>query len=618
MASFTGKHMNGRGCLIATCHIGTDNRTAAGENAAGNRVAVSHGDDKRAITGCGARADIGKRDRVAAVGSRDRPDIQEVSDLSHVCPAGLVGNAIVKDMAHGEACRCGRIIGIGIGQGHHADIGNILCRHREGERALLHEADKIQLVGVLRHDGNSTILQEISCGHRRDGITEHCIESRQIRGSGDVTILGSNHRSACICAVGIGKPCCRGGKFLTTLQRKNQGFCGAPRWVDNDLVIVKSPADKPDCHPGKLDRTRAGGHDLAKIVTPDPFVLIGIIGKGDAFRIDQIHILDIDLGIGLADIGGTKGYNGAPRKEQVAAKITVKCYPLAMHRIQVTRHKMRQIIYLASALMRRAVTPLKPGQPAVGHLVGQCLDTGITNLENKPVIQCGHAHIVAFRPVNDLRTRDRVPKPQGCASLGVNGCVDLNKFADLVDQHVTAVEKGFRRSRISLCQLQVDIKQPFDKGVEIVDSLICLGDQAAFERGERACHFVESVSNGPAPLQRHDTRPHLGRHIAHIMKAGKKLFENRADIALARDQNRLQLFKCFEIGCGGFGIGTGIARLVQQEFVERSLDVGYTHTKPAIAADTINVALTSRNFLQLCLTALVTISVDIGDVLAGH
>ena len=102
MASFTGKNMNGRGCLIATCHIGTDNRTAAGEYAAGSRVAVSHGDDKRAITGCGARADIGKRDSVAAVGSRDRPDIQEIGDLPHICPAGLVGNTIVKHMAHGE------------------------------------------------------------------------------------------------------------------------------------------------------------------------------------------------------------------------------------------------------------------------------------------------------------------------------------------------------------------------------------------------------------------------------------------------------------------------------------------------------------------------------------
>ena len=82
-------------------------------------------------------------------------------------------------MAHREACRGTTTTGVGVGQGHRADIGNILCRHREGEGALLHKTDEIKLVSILRHDGDGTITQKVGCGNRRNGIPEHCAECRQ-------------------------------------------------------------------------------------------------------------------------------------------------------------------------------------------------------------------------------------------------------------------------------------------------------------------------------------------------------------------------------------------------------------------------------------------------------
>ena len=125
---------------------------------------------------------------------------------------------------------------------------------------------------------------------------------------------------------------------------------------------------------------------------------------------------------------------------------------------------------------------------------------------------------------------------------------DLGKLADLVDQHVTAVEKRFRGAGIRLCQLQIDVQKTISQGVQIIKRLVGLGQQSVFQRRDGMRQTVESIRHRAATLHCHDPRPHLGGNIADVVKAGKEILQRRADIALARHKNVLKLLQGGEIG----------------------------------------------------------------------
>ena len=287
---------------------------------------------------------------------------------------------------------------------------------------------------------------------------------------------------------------------------------------------------------------------VAEGIAADPFAGFGVIGKGHRRRLDEGYVIDDDLGIGLADIRRTGLDERPPCKEHIAAGLAVEREPLAMGGVQVAQHQMCQVIDLGAGLVNRPVTVGKPRDTAVLDLVGQGLRALASDLEHQPVIENVDTKVVGAHGIDQLWSGDRIAEAERGTPLVVQHHIHFGEPARLVDQLVAAVEKGFRAARLRAGQLAVDVQDSLGDHIQIVEVLRDLRDNAALELVDPAGNGVEGVGHGLAAIDRNHARPHFGRHVADIVKAGKERLQRRADIGVAGKKDRLELLQRFKIG----------------------------------------------------------------------
>ena len=361
----------------------------------------------------------------------------------------------------------------------------------------------------------------------------------------------------------------------------------------------------------------SAGDVIAEDVAANPFPGLGVVGESHRRRLDKRYVLDDHLGIGLADIGRAGLDKRPPCQKHVAAGLAVEGQPLAMRGVQVAQHQMRKVIDLGACLVNRPVTVGKPGNAAILDLVGQGFRALAADLEHQPVVERIDTKGVGANSIHQLRPGEGIPQAERGAPLRVKRYIHLCKLAGLVDQLVTAVEEGFRAAGFRAGQLAVDVQDALGDHIEIFKVLVDLCDDAVLQLVDAAGDGVEGVRHGFTTVDGDNARPHLGRHVADIVKAGKEGLQRRADIGVAGKKKRLKLFQRFKIGAGCLCVGAGIPRLVQQEFIKRTGNVGNPHAQPAVVADAIDTTGACRHFLKRGLAPLVAVGIDVGDVLAS-